>query len=161
MIATELCAKQRSMKPLIVLVVVFLLAALALKVMNRLDLPLAGRIAMAAMLCFTAIGHFAFADGMAMMVPDMLPFKKEIVYATGVLEVLFGICLLIPPLRVYTAWVVIAFFILMLPANIKAAIEHIDYQKATYDGSGLSYLWFRVPLQVLFVVWTYIVGVRG
>lgn len=129
--------------------------------MNRLDWALAGRIAMAIMLIFTAIGHFAFTDGMAMMVPDMLPFKKEIVYATGVLEVLFGICLLIPSLRVYTAWIVIAFFILMLPANIKAAIEHVDYQKATNDGPGLSYLWFRVPLQVLFVVWTYIVGVRG
>lgn len=149
------------MKPLIVLVVVFLLAALTLKVMNRLDWALAGRIAMAIMLIFTAIGHFAFTDGMAMMVPDILPFKKEIVYATGVLEALFGICLLIPSLRTYTAWIVIAFFILMLPANIKAAIEHIDYQKATNDGPGLSYLWFRVPLQVLFVVWTYIIGVRG
>lgn len=149
------------MKPFIVLIVVFLLAALTLKVMHRLDWALAGRIAMAAMLGFTAIGHFTFADGMAMMVPDILPFKKDIVYATGVLEVLFGICLLIPSLRTYTAWVVIAFFILMLPANIKAAIEHIDYQKATNDGPGLSYLWFRMPLQVLFIVWTYIVGVRG
>ncbi len=138
-----------------------LIAALVLKLTNKLDWALAGRIAMAAMLCFTAIGHFAFADGMAMMVPDMVPFKKEMVYATGVLEVAFGVCLLVPSLRVYTAWLLIAFLVVMLPVNIKAAMEQVDYQKATYNGPGLSYLWFRVPLQVLFVVWTYLVGVRG
>ncbi|MEZ5015732.1 MAG: hypothetical protein R2800_01665 [Flavipsychrobacter sp.] len=148
------------MKPLIVLVAVFLITALVLKLTNKLDWALAGRVAMAAMLCFTAIGHFAFADGMAMMVPDVVPFKKEMVYATGVLEVLFGIGLLVPSLRVYTAWALIAFLVLMLPANIKAAIERVDYQNATYTGAGLGYLWFRVPLQVVFIVWTYLAGVR-
>lgn len=157
LVSIDLC----SMKPLIVLIVVFLIAALVLKLTNRLDWALAGRIAMAAMLCFTAIGHFAFADGMAMMVPSFIPFKKEMVYATGVMEVLFAIGLLVPSMRVYTTWMLIAFFVLMLPANIKAAIEQVDYQKATYTGAGLSYLWFRVPLQVLFLVWVYLAGMRG
>jgi hypothetical protein len=44
---------------------------------------------------------------------------------------------------------------LILPANIKEAIDHVDYQNATFEGKGLSYLWFRIPLQLLFIAWTY------
>jgi hypothetical protein len=46
----------------------------------------------------------------------------------------------------------IIFFVVMLPANINAAVKHIDYQKGTTDGSGVNYLWFRVPLQVFFIL---------
>ena len=33
---------------------------------------------MSAMLAFTAIGHFKFAEGMAMMLPEAVPAKKQI-----------------------------------------------------------------------------------
>jgi uncharacterized membrane protein len=112
------------------------------------------------MLLFTAIGHFAFTKGMSMMIPSIVPFKTELVYLTGVLEILFGIGLLIPSLRMYSGWALIIFFMLLLPANINAAINHIDYQKGTFDGTGVSYLWFRVPLQILFIVWTYLCAIK-
>jgi uncharacterized membrane protein len=57
--------------------------------------------------------------------------------------------------RVTIAWLLILFFILLLPANIYAALKHVDCQKGTFEGSGVQYLWFRVPLQVLLIVWTY------
>lgn len=41
----------------------------------------------------------------------------------------------------------------MLPANIIAAKQKINLEKASYDGPGLAYLWFRIPLQVLFIGW--------
>ena len=144
------------MKPLFVLLLVFIIAVAVLKWMNgHYNWPLSARIAMCAMLCFTAIAHFVFTKGMTMMIPAFIPFKKEVVYFTGVLEILLGIGLLIPQFRVYAGWILIAFFILMLPANINAAIHKIDYQKGTIGGPGLTYLWFRVPLQVLFICWTY------
>jgi uncharacterized membrane protein len=59
-----------------------------------------------------------------------------------------------------TAWLLILFFFLILPANINAAVNKIDYQKGTTDGNGLNYLWFRVPLQVFFIAWVYFFGVR-
>ena len=34
--------------------------------------------------------------------------------------------------------------------------QQLDYQKATYDGNGLTYLWFRVPLQILFILWAFV-----
>ena len=115
---------------------------------------------MSVMLVFTAIGHFAFTKGMAMMLPDFIPFKAEVIYLTGVVEIIAATGLLIPGCRVWTGWALILFFILLLPGNIKAAIQHIDYQKGTFDGRGPGYLWFRIPLQIVFMVWTYLSAIR-
>src|SRR6202008_2360902 len=144
------------MKPLIVLLLSFVIALIATKfTYTNFDCALSARIAMAAMLVFTAIAHFAFTKGMAMMIPGFIPWKKGLVYLTGIIEICAAAGLLIPDYRVVTAWLLIVFFVLLIPANIKAAIRHIDYQKGTFDGSGPAYLWFRVPLQILFIVWTY------
>ena len=149
------------MKPLFVLLAAFIISSLLIKLFTKaFDYPLSGRIAMAIMLVFTAIGHFAFTKGMTMMLPDFIPFKTEVIYLTGVIEIIAAIGLLIPGLRVWTGWALILFFILLLPGNIKAAIDHIDYQKATFDGKGPAYLWFRIPLQILFIVWTYLSAIR-
>lgn len=149
------------MKPLIVLIVVFILSIFTIRLLTqKYDLLLAARIGMCAMLFFTAIGHFVFTKGMSMMIPAIVPLKTEIIYLTGILEILLGTGLLIPVLSVYSGWILVIFFIFLLPANINAAIKHIDYQKGTFDGSGISYLWFRVPLQILFIVWTYFCAIK-
>ncbi|MBO0933232.1 DoxX family protein [Fibrella aquatilis] len=148
------------MKPLLVLLVTSLIALLVIFfVKNQWNFTLAARIGMAAMLVFTAIGHFAFTKGMVLMMPEFLPYKQPLVYATGVLELIAAIGLLVPATTTLTGWFLLIFFLLLLPANIKAAVEHIDYQKATYDGSGSYYLWFRIPLQVLFMVWVYMCAI--
>ncbi|ELR72894.1 hypothetical protein C900_00855 [Fulvivirga imtechensis AK7] len=150
------------MKPLIVLIVTFLIALVAFKIFrNAYELALSARIALSITLLFTAMGHFAFSEGMAMMVPEFIPFKKEMVYLTGLIEIAAAIGLHVPQLRPLTGWLLILFFVLVLPANIKAAMEQVDYQKATFGGPGVTYLWFRVPLQILFIVWTYFSAVRN
>ena len=149
------------MKPLIVLIVVFIVSVFALKlVRGKFDLALSGRIAMSVMLLFTAVGHFVFTKGMSMMIPDFVPSRIGVIYITGIIEIAAAIALLIPGWRVPTAWFVIGFFVLLLPANIYAAIKHVDIEKATFNGPGLEYLWFRVPLQILFIAWTYISAIR-
>lgn len=150
------------MKPLIVLLITFASSAAVLRVVNgSFDLLFSARIAMSTMLLFTALGHFLFTDGMALMIPDFIPFKKEMVYITGVIEICGAIGLHIPQFRVLTAWLLIAFFVLALPSNVKAAIEQIDYQKATYNGLGISYLLFRIPLQLFFIVWVYVSSIEN
>jgi len=89
------------------------------------------------------------------MLPKFMPFKKAIVYLTGILEIVGGICLVIPATKLLTAQLLILFFVLLLPANIIAAQKKLDLEKANYTGNGLSYLWFRVPLQLLFIAWVY------
>lgn len=149
------------MAPLLVLLTTFVIAVFALKIIHKeYHIPLAARIAMSVMLLFTSIGHFAYTHGMTMMMPDFIPFKTQMVYFTGVIEILAAIGLHIPRLRVLTAWLLILFFVLLLPANINAALKHVDFQKGTFEGKGVNYLWFRVPLQILFIVWTYISSIK-
>lgn len=149
------------MKPLIVLLGVFFLSLMIIKrAHGSYDVGLSGRIALSVMLLFTAMGHFMFTDGMVMMLPDFIPYKVTVVYLTGFIEIAAAAGLFIPSLRVLTAWLLILFFALILPANILAAMEHIDYQNASFDGSGPEYLWFRIPLQILFMGWTYLSAIK-
>ena len=149
------------MKPLIVLLLSFAIVLVVTKVAsNNFNVALSGRIAMSIMLVFTSMAHFAFTKGMEMMIPPFIPYKKAMVYLTGIIEISAAIGLLIASIRTLTAWLLILFFILLLPANIYAAIKHVDYQKGTLDGNGVNYLWFRVPLQILFIAWTYFFAIR-
>ena len=148
------------MKPLVVLLGVFGISCLAsFMAVSLPDYYFCGRLAMAVMLMFTAIAHFKFTDGMVMMMPPVIPFKKAIVHITGYIEILTGIALLINKLRYPFAWFVILFFILLLPANIYAAQKRVNLETADFNGNGLSYLWFRIPLQLFFICWMYYFGV--
>ncbi|KEO72660.1 DoxX family protein [Anditalea andensis] len=145
------------MKPFIVLIGVFAFSMLTTKIgFGQYDVPFSGRMALSAMFLFSAMGHFLFTKGMSLMIPPFVPFKIKIVYWTGILEIAFAIGLLISDYSITSAWGVIIFLIMVLPVNIYASIKQVDYQKATYYGKGLSYLWFRIPLQLLYITWTYI-----
>lgn len=92
------------MKPLIVLLTAFVIALFAMKIISQnYDIALSGRIAMSAMLLFTAISHFIYTKGMTLMIPRFFPFKKELVYITGIIEIAGPIGLLIPNLKLPTA----------------------------------------------------------
>ncbi|MCF0055590.1 hypothetical protein [Dyadobacter sp. CY356] len=119
------------------------------------NLLFSGNIALCIMLLFTAIGHFKFPEGMAKMIPSFIPLKKELVFITGILEILAGLALLLPQLRFSSGVFLILFLIAILPANIYAAIHHLDYQKGTFDGNGLKYLWFRIPMQLFLIGWVW------
>ncbi|MBO0949445.1 DoxX family protein [Fibrella forsythiae] len=142
------------MKPLIVLLVAFAATLLVIKLMSgQWNYILAGNIAMSIMLLFTAMGHFAFTEGMTMMIPPFIPYKKALVYVTGIIEITTAAGLLLPSTQALTAGLLILFFVMLLPANIYAAMKGVDYQKGTYEAPNLTYLWFRVPLQLLFIAW--------
>lgn len=121
---------------------------------------LSGNIAMCVMLQFTALGHFKFPEGMKMMIPPFVPFKKEMVLLTGLMEIAAGIALLFPATRYGTGIFLILFFIALLPANIYAANHRLNYQKGTHDGNGPAYLWFRVPMQVFLIAWVWYFAVQ-
>ena len=147
----------RYVKPLLVLLISFGIADLAIKIFtHQNDFAFAARIAMSVMLLFTSFGHFAFSRGMAMMLPASIPFRLTLVYTTGIIEIVAAIGLQIASLRNPTGILLSIFFILVLPANIYAAAKQIDYQTAKRDGKGFTYLWFRIPLQILFIIWTWI-----
>lgn len=142
------------MKPLVVLLVAAMVTLYTIHfVSGGWNYLMAGNVAMAIMLWFTALGHFMYWRGMAMMIPGFIPAKKTMVYLSGILEIIFAIGLIIPSTRRLSADLLILFFLLVLPANINAAQKSVDYQAANYEGRGVSYLWLRVPVQVFFIFW--------
>ena len=148
------------MLPLIILIIISTVWALAQKLIQRkVDLGLAARAGMSAMLLFTAMGHFLFTEGMALMIPDPIPFKTTLVLLTALLEIAAAVGLHSSKRRL-TGWLLILFFILILPANINAAIHQLDYKTGAVDGPGIVYLWFRVPVQIIYIIWTYLSTIK-
>jgi uncharacterized membrane protein len=147
------------MAPLIVLVVVFgiLLAVKKLLLKDKLSLSFAGRAAMAAMLVVTGIAHFTSTDLMIELMPEFLPAKREIVYFTGICELLAVFGLLWNKTAKITSVLLIIFFIAILPANIIGSLKQVQLGGME---NGAIYLFFRIPLQILFVLWAYYFGIK-
>jgi len=105
------------------------------------------RYALAVMFLFTASAHFSsMKEDLIRMVPPWVPYPKEVVYFTGVCEILGAVALLIPRLRRAAALALIVFLLAVLPANIHAARN-----QTTLGGRPATPLWLRVPMQVLFI----------
>jgi uncharacterized membrane protein len=111
----------------------------------------ATRYALAAMLVFTASGHFTrMKDDLVRMMPHWVPWPRAVVYFTGVCELAGAIGLLIPSLRTAAGIALIVFFILVFPANVKAAQAEV-----TLGGRAATPLWLRLPMQLLFIALTW------
>jgi uncharacterized membrane protein len=133
------------MAPLIALLATYVVARLVFR--RRRDRTLPGRLALSVMLVVTGSAHFTMTDALADMVPPALPAPVLLVYASGIAELVFALLLLVRPTPAL-GWALVAFFLALLPANIYAAVERVGL-----GGHGPAYLWFRVPLQLLFIGW--------
>lgn len=123
-----------------------------------LNLSSRGRLALAMLFTFTGIGHFFFVEEMMQMIPPLVPARELLVYLTGVLEIAGAIGILIPSLQRLAGYALIAFLLGVLPANIYASL---NYTGMGSHADGHHYLWFRVPLQLLFIAWTWLFALAG
>ena len=111
------------------------------------------RAALATMFVFTAASHFTpMRKDLIAMVPPWLPRPDLLVFLTGLAELTGAVALLIPSLRFWAASALIVLLVLMLPANISAARRGVLLR-----GRQATPLWIRVPMQVLFAAWTWMV----
>lgn len=149
------------MKPLFILVIVFIASlTVTFSLDANPDVLLSGTIALSSMLIFTSIGHFIFTEGMSKMILPWIKYKNTIVYTTGIFEVIAAIIIFIPSMKLTIGIMLIIFFIMVLPANIYAALNKVNYETGRLDGKGLQYLWFRIPFQIVSIFWTYYFLVR-
>jgi uncharacterized membrane protein len=110
--------------------------------------------ALAVMLVMTASAHFVPAGVTAMpnhadltaMVPPAVPFPAAMVYLTGVLELLGAAGLALRGTRRPAGLALAVLFVLLLPANIYAAVADVPFA-----GGEPTPLWLRVPEQVVFI----------
>ena len=115
--------------------------------------PDAARWGLAVMLFFTAAAHFnKMRRDLVAMVPPSFPRPDVLVTATGVLEILGAIGILVPDTRRLAGLGLIALFAGMFAANVSAARRGL-----TLAGKPVTPLWLRLPIQILFIAaawWT-------
>jgi uncharacterized membrane protein len=112
------------------------------------------RVALALMFLFTATAHFnRMKDDLIRMVPPSFPNPRALVLATGVLETLGAIGLLVPATRRLAAWGLALMLIALFPANVSAARRNL-----TLRGKPVTPLAVRLPIQILFLGVTLWVG---
>jgi uncharacterized membrane protein len=98
--------------------------------------------------------HFLNPKPYVAIVPDALPRKRAIVFASGVAEIAGGAGVLAAPTRRAAGWWLIATLIAIFPANVNMAVNADRFRVAA------PLLWARLPVQALLIAWVWRVAVR-
>lgn len=116
--------------------------------------PVSAAHALAVMLVMTASAHFVpdsvtvmpSHSDMVAMVPAFVPFPGAMVVITGVLELAAAVGLVAARTRWAAAMALIPLFLLLIPANIYAAVNGIPL-----NGEAATPLVVRIPEQLLYL----------
>ena len=92
------------------------------------------------------ISHFISPLWYVQIVPPYLPYKLELVYISGLFEILFGGMLLFKKTRFLAGWGLILLLIAVYPANIYLA----QTNGAAMNTTPLI-AWGRLPVQFIFI----------
>lgn len=90
------------------------------------------------------IKHFIEPEYFLSIVPPYLPYHLELVYISGLFEILFGLLILFPKYRYYGAIGLILLLIAVFPANIYLA-QSKEAQEAL--GATQEIATWRLPIQ--------------
>ena len=101
--------------------------------------------------CFAFAGllHFLIPRSYEAIVPDYLPAKRAIVYASGIAEIAGGLGTIHPRTRRVASWWSIATLVAVFPANVHMAINPDRYRVP----AGRFALYARLPVQGLITLW--------
>lgn len=110
------------------------------------------RLLLAGIFVFAGVMHFIIPASYVGIMPPWLPWHRELVYLSGVLEIAGGVGLLIPRTRHAAGMGLVLLLIAVWPANLqmvlnaRAADEAVWYQ---------ALLWLRLPLQLALIWWVW------
>ena len=94
--------------------------------------------------------HFTNVGWFMQIMPPYLPFHKELVYLSGMFEIILGILLIFDKTRHIAGWGLILLLIAVFPANIYLAQT---------NGMALNttpmIAWGRLPFQAIFIAIAY------
>lgn len=119
----------------------------------RLPQGLPKKIALIALApAFVAAGgnHFVNPDFYVQMMPAYLPAHLELVYVSGVLEILGGLGVLFERTRRAAGWGLILLLVAIFPANLNMAMN-----PELFPSINPVALHLRLPFQALFIAWVY------
>jgi uncharacterized membrane protein len=107
------------------------------------------RYLLAAFFVVAGLNHFRMPATYLAMMPEWVPDPNLVNIISGACEVLGGIGILIPKLRIAAGWGLIALMVAVLPANLHVALL------GRMPGFNVSatVLWLRIPFQAVFIAW--------
>ncbi len=113
-----------------------------------------GRVAMrwilAAFYAAAGVAHLAVPDKLLAITPSWVPFPSQVIFITGICEILGAIALVTRPLRRWAGIALAAYAICVWPANFKHAIDGIDLP---YIASSWLYHGPRLAFQPVLIWW--------
>ena len=104
---------------------------------------------------FAGTMHFLKPRPYVAIVPDALPRKREIVFASGVAELAGGAGVLVPRTRRLAGWWLIATLLAIFPANVEMAVHAERFRRIPEP-----LLWARLPVQGLLIAWVWRAALR-
>lgn len=113
---------------------------------QRRDVKNGVRVVYGAAFMLLGINHFASARFYVAIMPPYLPLHWELVYLSGIFEILFGAMLVLNFKIALAAWGLIALLIAVYPANI-----HMALNPQSYPDIPAWLLYARLPFQFLFI----------
>jgi uncharacterized membrane protein len=121
--------------------------------MLHLPQRLPRRLALLALAVFfvgAGVSHFANPDFYVRIMPPYLPAHLELVYLSGVLEILGGLAVLIPGIRGLAGWGLILLLLAVYPANL-----HMALHPELFPSVSTLALYTRLALQFVLIAWAY------
>jgi uncharacterized membrane protein len=107
------------------------------------------RIVLAVFMVVAGVVHFVNPQIYVSIMPKYLPWHLELVYISGILEILFGVGLL-TRFSSLAAWGLIGLFVAVFPANLNMALH-----PELVPQIPKVFLWFRLPLQAVLIWWAW------
>ncbi len=104
---------------------------------------------MAVNLVLVGISHFTHAELFVGIMPPYLPAHLELVWLSGVFEILGGVGLLVPLSRRFAGFGLLALLVAVFPANLHMALNEV-YLPIDWLPQSQIGLWLRLPFQLVF-----------
>ena len=98
----------------------------------------------------TGIKHFTNVDWFMKIMPPYLPYHKELVYLSGICEIVLGTMLVFENTRFIAGWGLIMLLIAVFPANI-----YLAQTNGAAMNTSPALAWGRLPFQAVFIVLAY------
>jgi uncharacterized membrane protein len=99
---------------------------------------------LAAAFVTSGIVHLARPQTFEPLMPDLVPAHREVIYASGVLELLCAAGLLHPRTRRAAGWASFAVLLGVYPANFKMAGDALKTENTRFKAAAFG----RLPLQL-------------
>ena len=98
------------------------------------------------------VTHFTNYDFFEALVPPVLVFKSEIVYLSGVIEIVLGLLLCFKKTRHKAAWGIVLLLIIVFPANLYLYFSDVPRETL---GISINQAFIRLPFKIPLLIIAY------